>query len=67
MNEEGVFVLEPALNVELNVTTCFRLNAGAGYRWISAIDDPGLDSADLSVLYGQVTFSSDRSEREVGG
>lgn len=56
VNEESVFVLEPALNGELNVTDYFRLHAGAGFRWVSGVDSPGLDSSDLSAFYAQVTL-----------
>lgn len=55
LEEESVFVLEPALNGELNITKFFRLNAGVGYRWVAAVDNPGYDDGDFSALYGQVT------------
>jgi hypothetical protein len=54
--EEAVFVLEPALNGELNVTDYFRLQAGAGYRWVSGVNSPGVDGSDLSAFYAQVTL-----------
>jgi hypothetical protein len=54
--EESVFVLEPALNGELNVTDYFRFHAGAGYRWVSGVDSPGVDSSDLSSFYAQITL-----------
>jgi hypothetical protein len=54
--EEAVFVLEPALNGELNVTDYFRFHAGAGFRWVSGVDSPGVDGSDLSSFYAQVTL-----------
>ena len=45
---DGVFVLEPSLNVELNVTTFFRVNAGGSYRYVSGVSTAGLTNADLS-------------------
>jgi len=54
--EEAVFVLEPALNGELNVTDYFRFHAGAGFRWVSGVDSPGLDGSDLSSFHAQVTL-----------
>ncbi|UCC84963.1 MAG: hypothetical protein JSW46_08645 [Gemmatimonadota bacterium] len=54
--EEAVFVLEPALNGELNVTDYFRFHAGAGYRWVSGVDSSGVGSADLSAFYAQITL-----------
>ncbi len=56
VNEEAVFVLEPALNGELNVTDYFRFHAGAGYRWVSGVDNPGIEGSDLSSFYAQVTL-----------
>jgi hypothetical protein len=47
-NEEAVFVLEPALNGELNVTDYFRLHAGAGYRWVSGVNSLGVDGSHRS-------------------
>jgi hypothetical protein len=56
VQEESVFVLEPALNGELNVTSYFRLHAGGGYRWVSGVDNPGFTDSDFSAFYGQVTL-----------
>lgn len=55
LEEESVFVLEPALSAEINITKFFRLNGGVGYRWVSAVDNPGYDSSDFSALCGQLT------------
>jgi hypothetical protein len=56
LNEESVFVLEPAINGELNVTDYFRFHAGAGFRWVSGVDSPGVESSDLSSFYAQITL-----------
>jgi hypothetical protein len=56
VTEEAVFVLEPALNGELNVTDYFRLHAGAGYRFVTGVDTPGLEGSDLSAVCGQITL-----------
>jgi hypothetical protein len=45
---DGVFVLEPSLNVELNVATFFRVNAGGSYRFVNGVSMFGLKNADLS-------------------
>ena len=45
---DGVFVLEPSLNVEVNVTTFFRVNAGGSYRLVSGVTMFGLTNSDLS-------------------
>lgn len=46
--KDGVFVLEPSVNVELNVTTFFRVNAGGSYRLVSGASMYGLTNKDLS-------------------
>lgn len=55
VEEESVFVLEPALNAELNITKFFRLNGGVGYRWVSAVDNPGFADSDFTAVCGQLT------------
>lgn len=42
------FVVEPGVNLELNVTTFFRLNVGASYRSVSGVHLVGLSNSDLS-------------------
>jgi hypothetical protein len=46
--EDGFLVLEPGMNMNLNVTRFFRLSAGATYRWTFGAELPGLDDRDLS-------------------
>lgn len=56
VDEEAVFVFEPAVNGELNVTSYFRFNVGVGYRWVTGVDTSALGSADLSALCADLTF-----------
>ena len=51
-----VFVLEPAVNAELNVTTWFRLNAGASYRLVTRVSQPGLKDSDFNGMTATLTF-----------
>ena len=44
----SVFVFEPAVNLELNVTTFFRINAGISYRLVRGVDKFALTNDDLS-------------------
>lgn len=53
---DGIWTTEPGLNLEVNVTHYFRLNAGGGYRFVWGVDLPGLDSGDFSQFFGQVTL-----------
>ncbi|OGU56427.1 MAG: hypothetical protein A2X64_03180 [Ignavibacteria bacterium GWF2_33_9] len=50
------FVIEPALNAEINVAKWFRFDAGLGYRLVSSVDMPNTTSEQLSGLYGKITF-----------
>lgn len=54
--ESNVFVLEPALNVELNVTRWFRTALGAGYRYVNGSDLPSATDGALSGAVGTWTF-----------
>jgi len=44
----GFFVLEPGVNIELNMTKVFRLDLGVSYRYISCTDLQRLSNNDLS-------------------
>ncbi|MBS1914033.1 MAG: hypothetical protein JST22_18745 [Bacteroidetes bacterium] len=44
---DAFFVLEPDIQMEINVTNCFRLGIGAGYRCISGIELQGISNGDI--------------------
>jgi len=50
------FVLEPAVNAELNVTKWFRLNAGVSYRFVTGVSQVGLKDQDFTGLTATLTF-----------
>ncbi|MDZ7334877.1 MAG: hypothetical protein ONB13_09860 [candidate division KSB1 bacterium] len=39
MPNDALFVLEPGATLDLNVTTWFRLSAGASYRYITGVEE----------------------------
>jgi hypothetical protein len=53
---DSFFVLEPAVNVEVNLVSWFRLNGGVGYRYVTGVDGPELTNSDLSAFAGSLTF-----------
>lgn len=55
-NSDEFFVLEPALNVEVNITSFFRINAGANYRYISGVNYDNLKNEDLAGFSGVLTL-----------
>lgn len=54
--ESDVFVFEPAVNLELNVTRWFRTGIGFGYRYVDGSDLPGMNDSRLSGGTGTFTF-----------
>jgi hypothetical protein len=55
-----MFVFEPAVNAELNITTWFRLNAGLSYRLTSGANQEGLSDSDFSGITATITFKFGR-------
>ena len=49
---DAFFVFEPAANVELNIISFFRINAGISYRLISGVNFDNLKNSDLGGLSG---------------
>jgi hypothetical protein len=58
MNQESdaFFILEPEVNVTLNVTQYFRLSAGVSYRYVSGSSSAVSSNADLSGPSGVIVF-----------
>jgi len=50
------FVAEPAANIELNIISFFRINLGAGYRFISGVNENNLKNADFAGPSVNLTF-----------
>jgi hypothetical protein len=46
--KDSYFVMQPGINMHLNVTTWLRLNAGVYYRYASNVNLQGTSDADLS-------------------
>ena len=55
-DKDEVFVLEPAVNGTMNVTSFFRISAGLSYRLVRGLDMSGIDNSDLSGPAAQVTL-----------
>jgi hypothetical protein len=53
---DDFFVLEPEVNFTVNVTTYFRISAGASYRLISGVQSGASTNADLSGPSGVLTL-----------
>ena len=53
---DGIWTVEPAMNLEINVNSFFRLDFGGGYRFVWDVDIPELSNGDLSQFFGQVVL-----------
>lgn len=56
-DERDFAVIEPTLNLEVNVARNVRLAVGVGYRFAIAEDGPGLSSGDLSGTVARTSLS----------
>ena len=56
IEDDAIWVIEPALNVTLNVTSFFRISAGAGYRYVTGASLTGTTNSDLSNTSFNLTF-----------
>ncbi len=60
LGHDFFFQMEPSVNVELNVTKWFRLNAGIGYRFVSGVNykfnGEEFKNSDISGITGNLQF-----------
>jgi hypothetical protein len=54
--EDRVFVVEPSLVAEANLSRFLRGALGASYRWVSGSNLSGVSNADLRGLTGRLTI-----------
>ncbi|HIC16722.1 TPA: hypothetical protein EYO77_01270 [Candidatus Poribacteria bacterium] len=54
--DDSFMVIEPELDLELNMTTFFRLSLGVSYRYVSGVGLMPLTNADLKGLAAVFTF-----------
>ena len=55
-SDDGVFVLEPGLDLILNVNKKFRIGIGAAYRYVNGVNYENLSNSDLGGISGQVVL-----------
>ncbi|MCU0330405.1 MAG: hypothetical protein MUC47_05435 [Candidatus Kapabacteria bacterium] len=60
ISSDVFFVIEPQVNIEVNLTEWFRVAAGASYRFVNGVDTrvgtTTIGNSDLSGLSGVLTF-----------
>ena len=55
-DESGFLVIQPSLNLEMNMTSWFRISAGAGYRHITGSNMNVLSDKDMSAPTANLTI-----------
>ena len=55
-NTDVFFIVEPAVNLEVNMTSFFRIGLGASYRFISGINEDNLKNEDFAGPSAMLTF-----------
>lgn len=55
-DHDEVFVFEPAVNLQVNVTNFFRVDAGGGYRYVSKETTSDTENSDYRAFFGALTF-----------
>ena len=55
-DDDGFFVLEPGLDIVLNVNKFFRVGIGATYRYVSGVDYANLADSDLGGISGHIVL-----------
>jgi hypothetical protein len=53
---KNFFIVEPAANGEVNITSFFRINLGVSYRLLSSVDFDGFNDQNLGGLSANLTF-----------
>lgn len=53
---DNFWIAEPALNVELNISSFFRISAGVGYRFVSDVSLGDITDSDIAGVSGMLTF-----------
>ncbi|MDH3650230.1 MAG: hypothetical protein OEQ53_11135, partial [Saprospiraceae bacterium] len=53
-SDDGFFVLEPGIDLVLNVNKRFRIGVGTSYRFVNGVDYESLSNSDLNGLSAQV-------------
>jgi hypothetical protein len=53
---DSFFIIEPGIGLELNITSFFRIDAGASYRFVSGVEKNGLTNGEIGGPSAVITF-----------
>ncbi|MCP4133394.1 MAG: hypothetical protein GY754_20670 [bacterium] len=54
---DGFFVVEPEVNLFVNVTRFARIGVGGSYRYVNGVDSDGLSNSDIRGFSASVMFA----------
>lgn len=60
VESDFIFIVDPVVAAELNITRFLRLSLGVGYRHVGSVDLEGLSRKDLSGITGSVLLKFGR-------
>lgn len=55
-SNNSYWVVEPSVNLEVNVWKVMRVDFGVGYRYLGDADFTNTTDADMSGVSGNITF-----------
>lgn len=60
LEDDNVFVIDPSLNAEINITNSIKFMLGVGYRFVPGINMDNLDAEDLNspTLRASIRFGA---------
>jgi len=56
INNDKIFMVEPSLNIDVNINSWVRIGVGASYRYSIGLDIAGMSSSDINGFSGLITF-----------
>ncbi len=55
LDPDVFFIIEPSVNIMMNITPMFRIGLGLSYRYVKDVEIKGVDDDDLKGLNGVLT------------
>ena len=56
VRDDHIFVIQPSITGEVNITRWFRIGTGFGYRFVADVELPDYSNEDISGFSGQVVL-----------
>jgi hypothetical protein len=56
MNNDKIYMVEPSINMDININSWVRIGFGASYRYSMGLDITEISSSDLNGFSGLLIF-----------